>query len=96
MPTHRLFPSRLRRSLSAVCLGLVLSLTGEAQAAPLSLAQAAEIVQTRHRGQVLDIQPARSDGKDAFRIKLLQPSGVVRLYLIDAKDGSPLPFERKK
>lgn len=52
-------------------------------------------MQARHGGQVLAIQPARSDGKDAFRVKLLQSSGVVRLILIDAKDGSPLPYERK-
>ncbi len=95
MSTQRRLPPVLRRSLGVLCLGLALSLTGEAQAAPLSLSEAAEVVQARHGGQVLAIQPARSDGKDAFRVKLLQSSGVVRLILIDAKDGSPLPYERK-
>ncbi|WP_207062698.1 PepSY domain-containing protein [Motiliproteus sp. SC1-56] len=74
---------------------LVLLAATPAQA-ELSPDQAARRVQKQFGGQVLDIQPVKTGRGRAYRIKLLQPSGRVKLMLLDAEDGRPKRFKDVK
>ena len=69
--------------LVAIVLGILLSLS--VSAAPLSAAQAAKKAQQQYGGQVLDIKQVRSNNSTAYRIKLLQPSGRVKVLIMSAQ-----------
>ncbi|WP_210397334.1 PepSY domain-containing protein [Motiliproteus sediminis] len=58
----------------------------------LSPDQAARTAESRYGGQVLDIQSVRTGDGKGYRIKLLQPSGRVKLLVIDASDGASQNF----
>lgn len=79
--------------LSLVC---ALLLSGTLCAAPppmLDREQAAQLIKQEYGGKILDLQPVTTGDGPAFRVKLLQPSGRVKLMLIDARDGSQRPFD---
>ncbi len=75
---------------------LLLSLSISVPASALSSAEAAQQVQRRYGGQVLDIRKVRSNNTAAYRVKLLQPSGRVKLLLIDAGSGKPISGQKKR
>ena len=82
--------------LSWLC-ALVLSGSICVQAAePMSREQAAQHVQQHYGGKILDIQPLQTGQGPAYRVKLLQPSGRVKLMLIDARDGKAKAFKGNK
>lgn len=88
-------PTRLSQPLkwlAAVATLLALS----APALALTSAEVAARVQRQYGGQVLDIQRIRANNTAAYRVKLLQPSGRVKLLLIDADSGRPLSKAKKK
>jgi uncharacterized membrane protein YkoI len=55
-----------------------------AQAARISLGEAAERVRQATRGRVLD---ARDEGNH-HRVKILTPQGEVRIVIVDARTGA--------
>ncbi|RDE18740.1 hypothetical protein DV711_14030 [Motiliproteus coralliicola] len=65
-------------------------------AEPIGRDRAAEMVQQRYGGKVLDLKRVGSGNKMAYRVKLLQPSGRVKLILIDATSGKALPFKGRQ
>ncbi len=83
---------RLLKWLATVATLLALS----SPALALTSAEVAARVQRQYGGQVLDIQSIRANNTAAYRVKLLQPSGRVKLLLIDADSGRPLSKAKKK
>ncbi|WP_421868005.1 PepSY domain-containing protein [Motiliproteus sp.] len=90
--------NQLVRSVGVSLLtGLLMLTTPTVQAAdPIGRDRAAELVQQRYGGKVLDLQRVGSGNKMAYRVKLLQPSGRVKLILIDATSGKDLPFKGRQ
>lgn len=58
--------------------------------AGLSLDAAVAQVQRETGGRVLSADADRRGGRTVYRIKVLTPSGHVRVYLIDARSGERL------
>lgn len=83
---------RFLSSLARAAL-VALTLFSTTALAELSPDEAARLAQQRYGGQVLDIQPVTTDRGRAYRIKLLQPSGRVKLMLLDAGDGRARQFD---
>jgi len=81
--------------MSALVLSALLAFAPLSYADDLSVDQAARQTESRYGGQVLDIQSLTTERGKGYRIKLLQPSGRVKLLLIDARDGSSLNFRRQ-
>lgn len=80
------------RMFSVICaLLLSASLCGAAE--PMTRDQAARHVQQQYGGKILDLQPVKTSSGKAYRVKLLQQSGRVKLMLIDASSGQQLPFK---
>lgn len=75
-------------------LGLCSSMlmVSSALAAGLTADEAVRQLEARHQGRVLDIQPVETGSGPAYRIKLLLPSGRVRLLVMDAEDGQLRQF----
>lgn len=73
--------------LSHLVLALALSL-----ATPLALAldrdQAAARAQQSTGGRVLAVDKAEHDGKPVFRVRVLTPSGEVRVVVVDGRTGA--------
>lgn len=78
--------------MSALVLSALLTLSPLSLADELSLDQAVRQAESRYGGQVLDIQSIGRGDDKAFRIKLLQPSGRVKLLVIEARDGMSRSF----
>lgn len=79
--------------LSFVC---TLVLSGTLCAAPPQMMdrdQAAQHITHQYGGKILDLQSVTTGDGPAYRVKLLQPSGRVKLMLIDASDGKQRPFD---
>ena len=72
---------------------MLLSLS--ATAAPLSAAEAADRARQLFGGQVLDIKQVRANNSKAYRIKLLQPSGRVKVLIMNS-GGKVLSSSGKK
>ncbi|MFT6914899.1 MAG: hypothetical protein ACJAWL_001198 [Motiliproteus sp.] len=53
--------------------------------------QVAQQVKRDYAGKILDLKPVTTGEGPAFRVKLLLPSGRVKLLLIDAVDGRLRP-----
>ena len=74
---------RLRHLLFAMALAL---------AAPLASAidrdEAAARAQQRTGGRVLAVERVEQDGRPVFKVRVLTPSGEVRVVLIDARTGA--------
>tara|TARA_R110001583_G_C5560817_1_gene401195 strand:- start:329 stop:589 length:261 start_codon:yes stop_codon:yes gene_type:complete len=79
--------------LSLVCTLLLSASLGAAPEQTLDREQAAQLIQRQYGGQILDLQSVTTGEGLAYRVKLLQPSGRVKLMLIDARDGKQRPFE---
>lgn len=93
-----LTPYQPRRRVHARWLSFigVLLLSGALYAAPPAIMdreQAAQHIARHYKGKILDLQPVVTGDGQAYRVKLLQPSGRVKLMLIDAQDGSQRPFD---
>lgn len=93
---NAVLPALLAASLSHQGLGLAASLEGgrffqnvaeRPSQARISMSDAMEIVRQRTGGRVLLAQPARVDGHEAYRIKVLTRDGEVRVYLVNAETG---------
>ncbi|MEH6469973.1 MAG: PepSY domain-containing protein [Halopseudomonas sp.] len=96
MTQPRSQPQRLHRRLPMLSFICGLFLSGALCAAPDKLMdreQAAQHVQQHYDGKILDLKPIKTGNGQAYRVKLLQPSGRVKLMLIDAHDGKPRPFD---
>ncbi|HEY5718513.1 MAG TPA: hypothetical protein VIS52_08455 [Motiliproteus sp.] len=78
--------------MSALVLSAVLAFAPLSYGDSLSLDQAARAAEARYGGQVLDIQTFATSSGKGYRIKLLQPSGRVKLMVINASDGSEQQF----
>lgn len=57
------------------------------QAASISSSQAAEAVQSRFGGRVLNVDRRERDGRVVYRVKILQDNGRLRTILVDANSG---------
>ena len=75
--------ARLRHLMFAAALVL---------AAPLALAvdrdEAAARAQHSTGGRVLAVERAEQDGRPVFKVRILTPSGEVRVVLVDARTGA--------
>jgi len=75
--------ARLRHLVFVVALAL---------AAPLAAAvdqnEAAARAQQRTGGRVLAVERAEQDGRPIFKVRVLTPSGEVRVVLVDARTGA--------
>gem|GEM_PF-1189727 len=60
---------------------------GLTQAASISSSQAAEAVQSRFGGRVLNVDRRERDGRAIYRVKVLQDNGRIRTVLVDANSG---------
>ena len=78
--------------LSTVC-ALLLSSTLCAAPKAMDRDQVARHVQQQYGGQILDLKAVKTGAGPAYRVKLLQSSGRVKLMLIDARDGKPRKFD---
>lgn len=67
-------------------LGALLFAT--AQAAAIDRDGAAAAVQQSTGGRVLAVDRGEKDGQPVFRVKVLTPSGDVRIVIVDAKTGA--------
>lgn len=83
----------------ALCLLLLLPTT-QLSASPdeplLTREQTSNQVRRQHGGKVLKIDPIETHAGPAYRVKLLQPSGRVKLLMIDARSGRAIPFKKKR
>lgn len=52
--------------------------------------EAAAVAQRAAGGRVLAVEKAQSSNRPVWRVKVLTPSGEVRVVLIDAASGRPL------
>ena len=57
---------------------------------------AIEQAQRAHGGKVLSADRMRSDGRDVYRVKLLTPSGRVRVVQLQKPESSPAPQAREQ
>jgi uncharacterized membrane protein YkoI len=95
----------MRRCLIILIVSLMsLAATGVATAAPhalqfarrdggnggMSLNEAVQQVRQETGGRVLSADETSKDGRRVYRIKVLTPSGHVRVYVIDAQSGARL------
>ncbi len=78
--------------LSMVC-ALVLSSALCAAPDVMDRDQIARHVQQQYGGQILDLKSVKTGAGPAYRVKLLQSSGRVKLMLIDARNGKPRKFD---
>lgn len=78
--------------MNAVILSAVLAFAPPAYSDALSPDQAVHQAEQRYGGQVLDIRTVQTGNGKGYRIKLLQPSGRVKLLVIDARDGRSQNF----
>jgi uncharacterized membrane protein YkoI len=69
---------------------LALSLAGAAAWADVSRDEAAAAAQRASGGRVLAVEKAQSADRPVWRVKVLTPSGEVRVILIDAASGRAL------
>lgn len=88
----------LRRALLTLCTAFLL-LAAPAQTAgatpllvaqqnqPLSLDEAAKLVQQRAGGRVLSAETARSKGQTYYLIRVLVRKGQVKVYRVDPHSG---------
>lgn len=65
---------------------LLLALPISGQAA-VTRDEAASMAQGTSGARVLSVEPAQSNGRRAWRVKLLTPQGEVRVVLVDADSG---------
>lgn len=90
----------IRRALLALSTALLLAATSiqaagarppqptqQAQAAPLSLNEAAKMVQQRVGGRVLAAEVAQSNGQTYYLIRILVRKGQVKVYRVDPHSG---------
>jgi uncharacterized membrane protein YkoI len=90
----------IRRAILALSTALLLVATSmqvvgarptqpiqQAQAAPLSLNEAAKMVQQRVGGQVLAAEVAQSNGQTYYLIRILVRKGQVKVYRVDPYSG---------
>ncbi len=59
------------------------------------LNQAVESARRRHGGKVLSAERMQMDGRDGYRVKLLTPSGRVRIVQMPNSEVSPAPEEQQ-
>ena len=78
--------------LSMVC-ALLLSSSLCAAPEAMNRDQIARHIQQQYGGQILDLKSVKTGSGQAYRVKLLQSSGRVKLMLIDARDGKPRKFD---
>ena len=93
------------KPLLILCIALTAtSMTGVAMAGPhalqvarrdggdagLSLNQAVQQVRQETGGRVLSADESSQGGRRVYRIKVLTPSGHVRVFVIDARSGARL------
>lgn len=57
------------------------------QSQPLSLDEAAKLVQQRTGGRVLSAEAARSNGQTYYLIRILVRKGQVKVYRVDPHSG---------
>ncbi len=84
-------PRPSSRLLSVIAALLISGALCAAPPAVMDREQVAQHIARHYQGKILDLQPVAGDGQ-VYRVKLLQPSGRVRLMLINAQDGSQRPF----
>ncbi|HEX5514451.1 MAG TPA: PepSY domain-containing protein [Gammaproteobacteria bacterium] len=90
----------IRHALLALSTALLLAATSmqvaearppqslqQAQAAPLSLNEAAKMVQQRVGGRVLAAEVAQSNGQTYYLIRILVRKGQVKVYRVDPHSG---------
>lgn len=82
----------IKRCRQLITVGIFIFFTAiiSPAAIALGLDEAVKKVQTELGGKVLDVQQVTVKNSPAYRIKLLQPSGRVKVLLLDAKSGSLL------
>lgn len=78
--------------LSMLC-ALLLSSSLYAGPKAMDRDQVARFIQQQYGGKILDLKTIKTGSGSAYRIKLLQPSGRVKLMLIDAQDGKQRIFK---
>jgi hypothetical protein len=62
----------------------------------LDMHAAIEQAQRAHGGKVLSADRMRSGGRDVYRVKLLTPSGRVRVVQLQKPESSPAPNAREQ
>lgn len=76
----------MQNRLLSLLLALTLSVS-----APLALAmdrdQAAALAQQSTGGRVLSVDKSEQDGRPVFRVRVLTPSGEVRVVVVDGSTG---------
>jgi hypothetical protein len=92
-PRSSLRPCSGFSRLGVVCALLLCGTLGAAPPQVLDRDQVAQLIKQEYGARILDLQSVPTGNGPAFRVKLLQPSGRVKLLLIDAVDGKPLPFD---
>lgn len=77
------------RALLLVSLLAVLAMPVQALSR-VSPDEAAAIARRESAGRVLAVEKASSGGREVYRVKVLTPSGEVKVILIDAETGNRL------
>lgn len=80
----------LHRQFIAAGAVILLTIMGISPAFALTADEIVQKVQTEQDGQVLDLQKLTIQHQAAYRIKLLLPSGRVKVLLLDAASGKIL------
>ena len=76
----------MRMTQKLIC-ALALAVAGAAAWADVSRDEAAAAAQRATGGRVLAVERAQSDNRPVWRVKVLTPSGEVRVVLVDAASG---------
>ncbi|MFN3987660.1 MAG: PepSY domain-containing protein [Rhodocyclaceae bacterium] len=79
--------SRTQSLLSACVIACALAL-GAAPAAAMDKQQAAAVAQQQTGGRVLAVEQGDHNGDPVFLVRVLTPSGDVRVVVIDARTGA--------
>ena len=80
-------PTRITGKFLCACfLGTAITLASLPASADINRKQAASIA-SKQGGKVLKVTPTKHNGRKAFRVKVLTPSGKIVQLIIDGKSG---------
>ncbi|MCV6606078.1 MAG: PepSY domain-containing protein [Porticoccaceae bacterium] len=87
-------PGYAGKFLCALLFGTAIALASPTAEADISRKQAAAIA-AKQGGKVLKVTASKHNGRKAFRVKLLTPSGKVMQLVIDGESGKIIRGKRK-
>jgi uncharacterized membrane protein YkoI len=79
----------MKRTAASLMCALLLAATAPAWA-DIGRDQAAAIAQQQTGGRVLAVERANAGGRPVWRVKVVTPSGEVRVILLDVATGRPV------